>query len=66
MDALGELSGSSSGSDDEGSVGASAPPSKKGKPAAQITFEDLQQHGMTEGPSVLYVPPPNDQPDWAW
>lgn len=65
MDALEALSGSSSASEDE--AGPGPPPALKKSVVTKISLEDLQQHGYSGGPSVLYVPPPEDaDPNWAW
>ncbi|KFM22883.1 hypothetical protein F751_5592 [Auxenochlorella protothecoides] len=65
MDALEALSGSSS--DSEAEAEPEPQPAAKRSAATKISLEDLQQHGYSGGPSVLYVPPPADaDPNWTW
>jgi hypothetical protein len=71
MDTLGELSGSSSESED----GSDAPPeddkpaAKKKKLAAKEPApEELEKLGYKSGPSILFVPEPHSagNPNWEW
>lgn len=68
MDAL-DVLGSASDSDGSGreSEDAEPPPAKPAK-SKEIDVETLKHHGYAGGPSVLYVPPPQDEghQDWAW
>lgn len=69
QDPLAELSGSDSDSDDpekELSIEA-ARAQKKRKPTDKIDLQTLQQHGYKSGPSVLYVPAPQQaEQSWEW
>lgn len=61
MGALDELTESESESDHEQNQ------TKKAKASKEVTLDDLQQHGYSGGPSVLFVPPPErEEGNWAW
>lgn len=64
LDAVSDDSDASSGSGSEKEEEAPVQPAKKQK----ISLEDLQQHGYQAGPSVLYMKPPQEEPEgnWAW
>lgn len=62
MGALEDLSDSGSESGGEEVV-----PAKKPKAAQGVTLDELQQHGYSGGPSVLFVPPPEpEEGNWTW
>ncbi len=55
------------GPTDEAEAEPEPQPAAKKSAATKISLEDLQQHGYSGGPSVLYVPPPADaDPNWTW
>lgn len=64
QDPLSELSGSDSDSEAELSTEV-ARAQKKRKQADKIDLQTLQQHGYKSGPSVLFVPAPQ-QPEQSW
>lgn len=68
QDPLTEISGSDSDSDSEKELSIEvARAQKKRKQTDKIDLETLQQHGYKSGPSVLYVPAPQQaEQSWEW
>ncbi|KAL3135767.1 hypothetical protein ABBQ32_007330 [Trebouxia sp. C0010 RCD-2024] len=68
QDPLSELSGSDSDSDvgEDPRVDVARPQNKR-KRTDKIDLQTLQQHGYKSGPSVLYVPAPQQaEQSWEW
>lgn len=71
MDTLAELSGSSSDDDEaeeEVEDVLEAPLKKKRAAAKEPAPDDLEKLGYKSGPSILFVPEPQDsaKPNWEW